>query len=220
MPRIQFFLLPVSASLAAATNTIVLATFQSDQAATYHSWEQKNDPVMGGQSSGTFTVDFNNGVGIFDGEVKDVPSLQAPGFIKAQTIGERPLKEAFPDVENCEGIAITAKASDAYAGYRFSFGKAHVLWGKFFAYGYKADFAPAVGEFSTVELPFESFTDYWDDATGDAIVTCLENEQYCPDARTKRDIRTMSVWAEGVNGLVHLELKEIAAYGCSAEFYT
>lgn len=40
--------------------------------------------VMGGKSTGTFNVE--NGLGIFDGEVVDVPFLKAPGFIKASVV--------------------------------------------------------------------------------------------------------------------------------------
>lgn len=39
---------------------------------------------MGGKSTGTFNVE--NGLGIFDGEVVDVPFLKAPGFIKASVV--------------------------------------------------------------------------------------------------------------------------------------
>jgi hypothetical protein len=30
-----------------------------------------------------------------------------------------------------------------------------------------------------VTLPLSGFTDYWDDATGEAIKTCQENKIYC-----------------------------------------
>ena len=44
---------------------------------------QLNDPVMGGRSSGTWSVDAVGKFGKFNGTVLDVPSLSAPGFIKA-----------------------------------------------------------------------------------------------------------------------------------------
>jgi hypothetical protein len=40
---------------------------------------------MGGQSTGTWSV--GDGFGILDGVVNDVPSLKAPGFIKASAPG-------------------------------------------------------------------------------------------------------------------------------------
>ena len=50
-----------------------------------HTWYALTDPVMGGQSTGTATA--GEGLGIFVGEVKTVPSLNAPGFIAMQTRG-------------------------------------------------------------------------------------------------------------------------------------
>ena len=38
--------------------------------------------VMGGRSTGSFTV--SDGAGVLQGEVKDVPSLGAPGFLAAR----------------------------------------------------------------------------------------------------------------------------------------
>merc|ERR1712113_162140 len=152
-----------------------------------------------------------------DGEVVNVPFLKAPGFIKAATNDARPLRRAFPDISACKAIAIAAKASSAYEGYRFSIGNSHAPHGKFFAYGYKAHFQPAVGKFGTIILPLNNFTDYWDDATGDPIKTCYDDQIYCPDVKTLRDMRTMSVWAEGVAGKVHLEMKFVKAVDCQSE---
>ena len=47
-----------------------------------------DDPVMGGESHGSFQV--SAGVGVFAGEVVDVPSLKAPGFLKASTASPSP----------------------------------------------------------------------------------------------------------------------------------
>jgi hypothetical protein len=43
---------------------------------------------MGGKSTGSFAVE--NQLGIFDGEVVDVPFLKAPGFIKASVVDMMP----------------------------------------------------------------------------------------------------------------------------------
>merc|ERR1711998_508189 len=48
---------------------------------------------MGGRSTGTWTL--GDGFGILDGEVVDVPSLSAPGFIKAAADGKFPDISAF-----------------------------------------------------------------------------------------------------------------------------
>lgn len=204
----------VSAALAlgvGASSDIILATFDGSKATT-HSWKQMNDPVMGGKSTGTFTE--SGGLGVFDGEVVDVPSLKAPGFIKASVVDMRPFGRIFPDISTCEAISLSVRASNAYAGYRFSIGNAHAAGGKFFAYGYKSHFSPPVQAFGTVTIPLSNFTDFWDDATGEPIKTCQDSKEYCPSAKALRDIRTMAVWAEGVAGKVHLEIKSVSATGC------
>jgi hypothetical protein len=143
-----------------------------------HVWQEMNDPVMGGKSTGTFIIDADGGgvgVGIakFQGEVVNVPFLQAPGFIQSRTTDD----VVFPDISSCQAIQIICKSNSKYNGYRISFGNAHAPHGKFFAYGYKADLkVPPPSQqrghedpFDTVTIPITSFTDYWDDATGDPI---------------------------------------------------
>jgi len=197
-----FTVLPLLLATIAQTD-IVLETFD----APTHNWRQKNDPVMGGKSTGTFTV--QNGVGVFDGDVVDVPFLHAPGFIKVTSA-----TGTFTDVSRCSALTITAKASSDYAGYRVSFGNAHPSGGKFFASGYKAHFNPSVGDFGVVSIPFNMFSDLWDDGTGNLIKTCAEDKQYCPTKTALDNLKTVSIWAEGVAGQVHLEIKSIGATGC------
>ena len=55
-----------------------------DGAVPLSKFVQLNDPVMGGRSSGTWSVDAVGKFGKFDGAVLDVPSLKAPGFIKVR----------------------------------------------------------------------------------------------------------------------------------------
>jgi hypothetical protein len=186
---------------------ITMATFDGAAGQT-HKWVAQNDPVMGGQSYSTVKVE--NELLNFVGACKIVPSLKAPGFVKAVASD----KVTWPDVSGCEGIKLTAKAADDYKGYRLSFGNAKPVGGKFFAYGYKKHFTPSVGSFGSVELPFNEFTDFWDDGTGEPIHTCAENKDYCPDMKTLRDVKTISIWAEGVEGDVDLQVKSISAYGC------
>lgn len=196
-------------ALANAEN-ILLASFDGTEGAT-HDWKEQNDPVMGGKSSGTFVV--KDGIAVFDGDVVDVPFLKAPGFIKASTVDGKP----FPDISSCKDIELTVRATGDFAGYRFSFGNAHAPGGKFFAYGYKAHFAPPSGQFGIVSMPLANFTDFWDDATGKPIKACQDDKKYCPDATTLKNLKTMSVWGEGVKGKVHLEIKSIQASGCAEQ---
>lgn len=78
---------------------------------------------------------------------------------------------------------------------------------------------PTVGYFGATSLPwslFTNFTDDWDDATGNPVHSCEERSEYCPDAATLRNMRTMSIWADAIEGEVHLEVKSITGYDCTA----
>merc|ERR1719379_3199374 len=66
-----------------------LVTFDGASSTAFQ-FTELNDPVMGGKSTGTWSL--GKGFGILDGDVVDVPSLKAPGFIKAAADGK------FPDV--------------------------------------------------------------------------------------------------------------------------
>jgi hypothetical protein len=179
----------------------------------YRTWVQQNDPVMGGASRGTFEVVDETGV--MNGTVALIPSLQAPGFIKTSTID----KKAFADVSACTGLELTTKSTSTpgdYPGYRISFGSdsAFKQCGKFFARGFKADFTAGEGEFKTVQIPFNQFTDCWDDGTGDAITTCEQDSQFCPTSERLSNLGSFSIWAEGHAADVTITIQSIEAYGC------
>jgi hypothetical protein len=105
--------------------------------------------------------------------------------------------------------------------------------------GYKANLNPTVQSFGSFSVPFSNFTDFWDDATGNPIQTvrwwrrnvpaaviltaawlvcaqCSSNSRYCPDSKTLANMKTMSIWAEGVEGDINLQVKSVAGYGCTA----
>lgn len=175
-----------------------------------HTWETMNDPVMGGESNSTLVIE--EGIAIFEGNVVDVPFLREPGFITMRT-----QDGFFPDVSSCSGLKVRAKSPEIYGGYRISFGDRHVP-GNRHAYGYKADLIPAFGdEMGEVVIPFHDFTVRWSDETGEAIETCMQNPDYCPDLETLRNMRTVSIWAEGVKGKIRLEIESITAIGCDDE---
>merc|ERR1712141_876263 len=107
--------------------------------------------------------------------------LKAPGFIQVESVD----KKAFANVQSCNALAITARSKTNYAGYRVSFGTKPDPIHRFYAYGFKSHYNAPVGEeFSTVEIPFTNFSDYWDDATGKQIKTCQDDIKYCPDQET------------------------------------
>merc|ERR1712151_727108 len=92
-----------------------LVTFDGAKETSF-SFKELNDPVMGGKSTGTWAL--GDGFGILDGEVVDVPSLSAPGFIKASGDGSFPDISAFID----GSLVLKVRTSTPeYAGYRVSF---------------------------------------------------------------------------------------------------
>lgn len=153
-------------------------------------------------------------MGEFRGEVVNVPKLQAPGFIKAQTKIEIFHKE-FPDISSCKAIYLEAKANAEYDGYRFAFGTKRSGCA-FFTAGFKSHFSvPVSKEIGRIEIPFNLFSDCTSDSTGKQTKTCSTHPEVCPDAQTLRNVRTIALWAEGAAGTVSLDVKSIGATGCS-----
>merc|ERR1712013_338619 len=172
---------------------------------------EQNDPVMGGRSYGrTIMTDSEL---IFKGSVVDVPSLQAPGFIKTTSSETR--ENPYPDLRSCAGIAMTAySVGQPYAGFRFSFSQAHPIDGNFFSYGYKTNIAIPSGSYQEIIMPFNAFTDKWNDATGEPITKCVDDKRYCPSAYWLQNPTTLSIWAEGKAGDIEVHVENITAYGC------
>lgn len=76
----------------------------------------------------------------------------------------------------------------------------------------KTKFAvPAGDEFTAVRIPFNSFSDMWSPATGEQTKTCAQDKTVCPTPADLAKIIRIEVWAEGVAGKVHLELKSISS---------
>ena len=207
-------------------NEIVIVL--EDFAHPVQQWRTLNDPVMGGRSTSSLTI--ANGVAHFQGHCNIVPSLQAPGFITMVTGGFGQPTAHFPDVSPCTGLQLVLRSPTAfdYTGYYLSFGNVHLPDGRF-AMGYKThlDNIPASfdeeeeeeigGDFGQIRLPFSSFSSKWDDATGKTLVPCSpQTPQYCPDLITLQDLKTLSIWGEGVEGAVDLEIQSIGAYGCAS----
>jgi len=191
---------------------IMLATFDGAHASTLQ-WKEQNDPVMGGKSTGTFNIDKGRMVGVFNGTCAIVPSLKAPGFIKATATG------SMPDISHCQDLVLNVNSGNSYSGFRVSFGNEHYppIYQHFFARGYKSDFQPPQDKFADVVLPLKGFTDHWDDATGKAITKCADDVKACPTQQRLKNLETIDIWGEGVVGDVHLEIKSIRASGCTSD---
>ena len=61
--------------------TLLLDFTKSDLSTTSTRWSLTNDPVMGGVSYSTWIPDYDNQKGTWNGTVRIVPSLSAPGIV-------------------------------------------------------------------------------------------------------------------------------------------
>jgi len=215
----RLVLTALAAAIAVAVADVPLVTFDGSEGTTFK-FVELNDPVMGGQSMGTWHVE--NGVGVFDGDVVNVPSLKAPGFIKAAADGK------FPDASSSVqgGLVLTVRSSTPeYTGFRVSFA-AGTLSPAYACSGggsiplsrgcYKAKFSVPAGDFTTILIPFIDFSDLWSPATGEQKKTCAEDQSACPTAKALAGVKRIEFWAEGVDGKAHLEVKSITAVPPSA----
>jgi len=199
---------------------VTLATFDGAKGTTFK-FGEKNDPVMGGRSTGTFKVDTANNVGVFDGEVVNVPSLQAPGFIKVA--GDA---KYFPDASSVGAkgdIVLSVRSSEPdYKGYRVTVVSGALNAAFACASGgaiigsrgcYKAKFsmtASTSNEFQTIRIPLSSFSDLWSSATGEHTKECADDSSACLTPEKLAKIQRLELWAEGVAGKANLEIKKIS----------
>merc|ERR1711963_1070106 len=100
-----------------SSHEVKLVTFDGSESTTFE-FEAHNDPVMGGVSTSTFEVNGEEKFGIFNGTVKIVPSLNAPGFCSMQADGE--YNDASTAING--GIILRVRSSSPeYAGFRMVF---------------------------------------------------------------------------------------------------
>merc|ERR1712232_330292 len=198
-----------------------VVTFDSAAGTTF-TFKELNDPVMGGRSTGTWSL--GPGFGILDGEVVNVPSLKAPGFIKAAADGK------FPDIsEFIDGSLVLSvrTTTPEYAGYRVTVvSGAHSTnfacaggGGLPFSRGcFKQKFSvPAGGDFVDIKVPFNSFSDRWSSATGEQTTTCAQDKDVCLTAAKLAMIQRVEFWGEGADGKVHLEVQSVSAETATGE---
>merc|ERR1711972_1262336 len=198
-----------------------LVTFDNVAGTTF-TFKELNDPVMGGKSTGTWSL--GKGFGILDGEVVNVPSLKAPGFIKAAADGK------FPDVsEFIDGSLVLSvrTTTPEYAGYRVTFVSGAASPSFACAAGGSLPFSrgcfkqkftvPSGSEFVEVKLPFNSFSDKWSSATGEHTAECATDSDVCPTASKLSKIQRIEFWGEAAAGKLHLEVKSVSAEKASGE---
>jgi len=207
---------PLLLLAARSASAVELVTFDGAPATTFK-FVELNDPVMGGRSTGTWALDSGGLTGVFDGEVADVPSLKAPGFIKAAADG------SFPDASSAADgdlVLEVRTTTPEYEGFRVAFAS-HTLSAAYACAGggsiplsrgcFKANFSvPAGDAFSAVRIPLRAFSDKWSPATGQQTATCAQDADVCPTAAKLAKIVRLEIWAEGALGKAHLEVKSIA----------
>ena len=170
---------PVVAMLAALGSFADVPLVSFDGAIPLSKFVQLNDPVMGGRSSGSWSVDAAGKFGTFNGTVLDVPSLSAPGFIKAAADG------AYPDASGAAAgdlVLMVRSSTPSYTGFKVSFASGTAVPPYACAGGgaipfsrgcFKAPFTvPAGDAFTAVRVPFHAFSDRWSPSTGKQTTTC------------------------------------------------
>jgi len=193
----------------------LLVTFDGASGTTFK-FVEMNDPVMGGESSGTWTVNADEGFGIMDGEVVNVPSLSAPGFIKSAADG------TFKDVSAYIGgylILSVRSTTPEYKGFRVTLAAGTLSPAYACAGGssipfsggcYKAKFTVSSSdEFQDVSIPLSQFSDHWSPATGEHTKECSYDSSVCITSQDLKGILRVEFWAEGADGKVHLEVKSV-----------
>jgi hypothetical protein len=201
-----------------------MVTFDGAPATTFK-FVELNDPVMGGRSTGTWSL--GDGFGILNGEVVNVPSLKAPGFIKAAADGKLPDVSDFID----GSLVLSVRTSTPeYAGFRVTFVSGATSPSFSCAGGgslpfsrgcFKQKFSvPAGSKFVDVKLPFNTFSDKWSSATGEHTAECAKDKDVCPTARKLSAIQRIEFWGEGAAGKLHLEVRSVSAEKASGERMT
>jgi hypothetical protein len=206
---------------AASYQLIPLVTFDGAAATTF-GFSEIEDAVMGSESLGNWTVENATSTGLLDGIVTIVPRPAtgivhaSPGFIKAGADGHY----ADASAAATGSLVLVVRSKTPYAGFRVAFasGARHP---KYACEGggsipqsrgcFKSENFTVPADFTTIKIPFASFSDRWAPATGEHTSTCTQDTSTCVTAHTLTGIQRIELWAEGATGNVHIELKSIGA---------
>lgn len=193
-----------------STTTRKLVTFDGAKGTTFPLRFQ-GDPVMGGASTGTFTLDTKSKVAILNGTVAIIPYLKAPGTIQGYTQGQ------IADVSEFNALQMRVKSTVPYANFKMAFSAPGVPHKRAYGTGsFKSDVTIQGSEWQTVSVPFSSFSWDWSTYTGECNTTdpdgmvhqCCDKDhpEVCPTAKFLSTIDGLHIWAEGAVGNVHLEI--------------
>merc|ERR1719163_2486321 len=173
---------------------------------------------MGGQSHSTLNI--NNGIAVWNGETKIVPKLHAPGFCNVKSTSGGGVLRIANDASPFTHMLLRVRSTIKYTGFKVSF--AADTWNPTFQ-SFKSDFTVQRndGVWHTVAVPFENFSNDWSQYTGRCDTTdpngkkhkccSAEHPEVCPTKSNLKHISQLGIWAEGVAGKFHLEVKWIRA---------
>jgi len=204
------------------SNHITLAAFDGAKDTTFK-WQALNDPVMGGASTSTFSESGSEGV--FNGTVRIVQFLKAPGFAKVTTDSGLLHEHIFRDAGafiNGSLVLDVRSSTPGYQGFKAEFGAKNIPSSGFRSGSFKAGFTVSGTEWQTVKIPFSAFSYDWSDYTGRCdtkdprngtqhVCCSAEHPEVCPTSDSLSAITSVAVWAEGVAGDFHIEIKSIGA---------
>jgi len=206
-----------------ADSEIKLVTFDGVKE-TSLTWRKTLDPVMGGASTGDFTI-TDAGTGKFSGTCNIVASLQAPGFCKVEGTGN-----TLADITAADSLLLKVRSSTPqYQGFKVAFGAPGIPREIFFPGSYKTEFYLSnTNDWQIVQVPFGNFSrdtsdytgrcDTKDPRTGGKQHYCCSNsvltpskDEVCIESKFLSKINDIQIWAEGVEGDFDLEIEWIGA---------
>lgn len=153
-------------------------------------WEAVNDPVMGGVSESGFKVQGNKGV--WEGEVKIVPRLQAPGFCRVNgNIGSHDLSESAGLVFKMSGRGDPSKTLMAQIETGHSDFKGQFV----------ANLTGVSPDISSIFVPFSSFRPFG----------IRPEPGGAPTKAVLKHVMQVGFLADGTKGKFEIELEEVLA---------
>jgi len=189
-----------------AADYVDLVTFDGSDGSTF-GWKLVNDPVMGGVSNSTWTVDKEDSMAHWVGDCNIVPSLKAPGFCNAET--SNGLLSNFNDARGFTHISFLIRSRQDYKGMKVSFA-ANTFNPQFKCF--KSDFnVTSNGGWQIVHIPMKSFSNEWSASTGEPTKTCAQHPEVCPKDSDLAKIQQIGFWMEGVEGHFDVDIKWVRA---------
>lgn len=201
----------ISAAITAcqAVQPIDIASFDEGvSTVSTWSWRTVTDELMEGKSEATFTN--MSGIGIFDGNCALNPEYEVAGFCIVETTdGNHGLKPKGFSFVGANYLHLYVRSTIDYNGFQISL---DTDTNKSQYPSFKANVkVPVIGEWTEVVIPFTDFSNSWDQFSGDIMIKCEDNTSVCITEEDKKHLSQIGIWAQGITGKFHLEVKAIRA---------